>query len=256
MLRRTPSLLAAIATAALCATEAPAAAISSDEAFGSTTAFLLKNDGNAPIENVYAQITPAFKIAVPPADHSTDPSVLPFTRGPLVVLDGGGFDRSALVPHVSGADGGAPNQLLWLEFPGGLQPGGSLRFELGSDPSYTGDLGLTLLSDSRSMTPLTGGPLSLEKVDNTMVIDATTVDLPGQAAESGTQTMTPVEVMTTTTTSSPMLPDDVPFAVDASAAAEAQVVPEPLTLSLWSTGALALGLIRARAYRRGHRPAA
>lgn len=97
-----------------------------------------------------------------------------------------------------------------------LQPGGRLEFALKLSPSFQGPLALSLTPDQNGQT--TPG-LSI-------------VSLAAGGASTGGSGSTVTE----------------------SASAPTMNTPEPISLTLWS-GLAALGLLRARAYRRAHRQA-
>ena len=142
------------------------------------------------------------------------------STSPLTILDSSfGFDKKNLQVFLSPAD--PTSQGLALNFDkGGLAPGGTLDFKLSLDPS---------------VGTATVPQLVLQNPDQ----DLQLVHIPPPSP--------PVPL-------TPATPPVAPSVTPTTAAPEV-LVPEPMSLALWSAMAAA-GLFRARAFRRSRRAVA
>lgn len=219
MTRRLPAPLALLAAVAiLAARPAPT------RADGLTT-FRITDNGNAPIDQVV-------NLLVSPSGM-IDPTPNSDGSSWLKILGGSGFDSSKFIAAVGqNAD---KNQVLGLGFgyQKGTDPGGNSVFTPLTDANGA-HLGMLQPGGSADFSVKTSpsfqGPLQLQ-----LSPDEQNLGLSITALSAGNGT------------------DGSPTGGNGSPTPDpATNTPEPISLTLWS-GLAALGLLRARAYRRAHR---
>jgi hypothetical protein len=211
VLRSSPAYPAALAVAlALALCLANPAAVRASEISNTATA----DTASYQLTNTNpAGTTPVTKVVanVIPPGTIVPPSA---DSSPLTILAGSsGFDQNNLnvLLGAGKTPSGGPLQALALDFgPQGFKPGGVLNFSLSLDQAFQGTPTLQLPTDG------TATGLSIVQTA-TATPDVSTQGSGGTVALQGGTT---------------------------------SAVPEPLSLALWSTGAMGLALIQVRRYRR------